>query len=244
VEFNPDKIKTGDVLLSYSPFNLWNIIKPINPLKISDNLLGQIVSSEIRVCTQSPFSHTGLIIKNDDGKITIVEAVAKGLVENDFIEKYIKTKELIVILRLIDKDSNKIREAINDEQRAIMRETIYKVLSETNPVYDFKLLILLGLTIKLSKYRDYREALKYFKAKYDNFWICSEWVQWVYKGFEIEFCDYLETPQDIWAYSYSVCVYSNLLSNNRFVKNYPEVTKELWARTKLFNDMIVTHIAL
>jgi len=232
MEFNPDKIKTGDILLSYSPFNLWNIVKPINPLKVADNFLGQIVSSEIRVCTQSPYSHTGLLIKKDDGKIVMVEAIAKGLVENDFVKKYIETKELIVILRLINRDSNKIREAINDEQRTIMSETVYKILSETNPVYDFKLLILLGLAIKFLKCKDYREVLKYFKGKYDNFWICSEWVQWVYRGFEIEFCDYLATPQDIWLYPQSVCVYSNLFSNNRFVKNYPDVTKELWARIK------------
>jgi hypothetical protein len=232
VEFNPDKIKTGDILLSYSPFNLWNIVKPINPLKVADKFLGQIVSSEIRFCTQGPYSHTGLLIKKDDGKIVIVEAIAKGLVENDFVKKYIETKELIIILRLIDKDSNKIREAIDNEQRGIMSENVYKILSETNPVYDFKLLILLGLAIKLSKCKDYREALKYFKTKYDNFWICSEWVQWIYRGFKIEFCDYLATPQDIWLYPYSVCVYSNLLSNKNFNRDYPEFSKELWKRIK------------
>ena len=287
MEFDSSKIKTGDILLSYSPFNLWNIIKPINPLKVADNLLGQIVSAEIRACTQSPFSHIGLLVKKADDKIMIIEAIAKGLVINNF-EKYLdENRYRITIIRIMKTlnpltqnqvqgiqgqgiqdrgvmdnqclspnslnntpcplpnplpqggregweccetnlspqsratlvpQKSKINlapqrcEALTDEMRAKMKETAFNMINSSKNYYDKKLLILIALAIRLWGKNGYENGMNYLRCHYDNFWICSEWVQYLYAQVGIQFTDTnrLLAPEDFNRYENKEIIFSNL----------------------------------
>lgn len=221
-DFNLDIIKTGDIFVEYFPFQ---ILDPID----------SIIAYEIRIYTNSPFSHTGLLIREGD-EIKTVEAISSGLAKRNFTKRYIDSqKHGIVVLRPVSanpQSSKNIQEIINDNQRKIMLQLIYEELKKATH-YDKKLLILIALACQLYKKKNYKEALSYLKNNYDNFWICSEWVQWVYQQFNIEFCEQLAVPHDIFAYPNSIVIWTNLLGNNHFARHYNDMHREIWRRRNI-----------
>jgi hypothetical protein len=103
-------------------------------------------------------------------------------------------------------------EALTDEMRAKIKETAFNIINSTKNYYDKKLLILIALAIRLWGKNGYEDGMKYLRCHYDNFWICSEWVQYLYAQVGIQFTDTnrLLTPEDFNRYENKRVIFSNL----------------------------------
>jgi len=103
-------------------------------------------------------------------------------------------------------------EALNDEMRAKMKETAFNIINSTKNYYDKKLLILITLAIRLWGKNGYENGMNYLRCHYDNFWICSEWVQYLYAHVGIQFTDTnrLLAPEDFNRYENKKIIFSNL----------------------------------
>jgi len=106
-------------------------------------------------------------------------------------------------------------EALTDEMRAKMKETAFNIINSTKNYYDKKLLILIALAIRLWGKNGYENGMNYLRCHYDNFWICSEWVQYLYAQVGIQFTDTnrLLAPEDFNRYEDKEIVFSNLKSS-------------------------------
>jgi len=103
-------------------------------------------------------------------------------------------------------------EALTDEMRAKMREIAFNIINLANNYYDKKLLILIALAIRLWGKNGYENGMNYLRCHYDNFWICSEWVQYLYAQVGIKFTNTnrLLAPEDLNRYENKKVIFSNL----------------------------------
>ncbi len=202
------KVKDGDILLSHY---IGNWIKyPLDTL----------ITKRICAYTKSKYSHTAIIFRKDgevssqnaSNDLVVVEAIAKGLVINR-LDKYLDDNRYkITVIRILGDNSAVIGEALTDEKRAKMKKIAFRTAESGENYYDKKLLILIALAIRLWGKNGYEKGMNYLRCRFDNFWICSEWVQYLYAqvGILLTNTDRLLAPEDFNKYKHRKIIFDNL----------------------------------
>ncbi len=163
------------------------------------------ISWGIRILTESAWNHSGMIVIDDDGKIWVIEAVGRGVVETP-IEDYLNnTKKYRLKISRFREDSFKNKKEYDDgilTATRRMRESIGKK-------YDYSAIIWLGLVYLIKGL--YKKGRSYIPIgnplQVRNKFFCSELVcqscykisslyDYLFQGITKQKCD-TTTPKDI-----------------------------------------------